>query len=106
MNGKIIPLEKSSQNSQGQSNQMSNNSNVINNMRFETKTVHAACTPDESTGACDTPSHQAAAFKFKNTQQAANIFSLKEKDAASMLQRCYSDDIGTDALLKPHDNIL
>ncbi len=79
MNGKIIPLEKSSQNSQGQSNQMSNNSNVINNMRFETKTVHAACTPDESTGACDTPIHQAAAFKFKNTQQAANIFSLKEK---------------------------
>lgn len=49
------------------------------NMSFETLSIHAGAEPDKTTGACGTAIHQSAAYKFKNTQHAANAFSLKEK---------------------------
>lgn len=49
------------------------------NRGFETLAVHAGAEPDPSTGACGTPIHQAAAFRFRDTKHAADAFSLKEK---------------------------
>lgn len=48
-------------------------------MKMETLSVHAGAEPDPATGASSTPIHQSVAFRFKNTEHAANAFSLKEK---------------------------
>lgn len=50
-----------------------------NRMRFETLSIHAGAEPCPETGACGTPIHQSAAFRFRDTKHAANAFSLKEK---------------------------
>jgi len=47
-------------------------------MQFETLAIHAGAEPDPVTGACGTPIHQSAGYRFKTTKQAANLFSLKE----------------------------
>ncbi len=48
-------------------------------MHIETLSVHAGAEPDPVTGACGTPIHQAVSFRFRDTEHAANAFSLKEK---------------------------
>lgn len=45
--------------------------------RFETKALHAGFTPD-STSARAIPVHRTAAYLFRNTEHAANLFALKE----------------------------
>lgn len=45
---------------------------------FETKQVHAGATPDPVTGARVTPIYQTTSFVFRDTQHAANLFSLAE----------------------------
>ena len=46
-------------------------------MKFNTKCVHAGNNSDE-TGARQIPIHQSASFIFRNAQQAADLFALKE----------------------------
>ncbi len=46
-------------------------------MKFNSLCVHAGNNPDE-TGARQIPIHQSASFIFKDTNHAANLFSLKE----------------------------
>jgi O-acetylhomoserine (thiol)-lyase len=46
-------------------------------MKFNSICVHAGNNPDE-TGARQVPIHQTASFVFKNAQQAADLFALKE----------------------------
>jgi len=57
---------------------MTQDNNKPNAHRFETLTIHAGSAPDETTGAVGTPIHQAVSYKFKDTKQAAGVFSLKE----------------------------
>jgi O-acetylhomoserine (thiol)-lyase len=45
---------------------------------FETKQVHAGAAPDPTTGARATPIYQTTSFAFRNTQHAADLFSLAE----------------------------
>jgi O-acetylhomoserine (thiol)-lyase len=45
---------------------------------FETKQVHAGAAPDPTTGARATPIYQTTAFAFRDTEHAANLFSLAE----------------------------
>jgi O-acetylhomoserine (thiol)-lyase len=45
---------------------------------FETKQVHAGAAPDPTTGARATPIYQTTAFSFRDTEHAANLFSLAE----------------------------
>ena len=46
-------------------------------MKFNSLCVHAGNNPDE-TGARQVPIHQSASFVFKDSEHAANLFSLKE----------------------------
>ncbi|WP_175400337.1 PLP-dependent transferase, partial [Streptomyces prasinopilosus] len=45
---------------------------------FETKQVHAGAEPDPTTGARATPIYQTTSFVFRDTQHAADVFSLAE----------------------------
>lgn len=45
---------------------------------FETKQVHAGAVPDPTTGARAVPIYQSTSFVFRDTQHAANLFSLAE----------------------------
>jgi O-acetylhomoserine (thiol)-lyase len=45
---------------------------------FETKQVHAGAAPDPTTGARATPIYQTTSFAFRDTQHAADLFSLAE----------------------------
>lgn len=45
---------------------------------FETRQVHAGAAPDATTGARATPIYQTTAFAFRDTQHAADLFSLAE----------------------------
>ena len=45
---------------------------------FETKQIHAGQTPDPTTGAIALPIYQTTAFQFRDTEHAANLFSLAE----------------------------
>ncbi|MER5991652.1 bifunctional o-acetylhomoserine/o-acetylserine sulfhydrylase [Streptomyces viridosporus] len=45
---------------------------------FETKQVHAGAEPDPTTGARATPIYQTSSFVFRDTQHAADVFSLAE----------------------------
>ncbi len=45
---------------------------------FETKQVHAGAEPDPTTGARATPIYQTTSFVFRDTQHAADLFSLAE----------------------------
>nr|WP_144566811.1 O-acetylhomoserine aminocarboxypropyltransferase/cysteine synthase family protein [Neobacillus bataviensis] len=46
--------------------------------RFETLSVHGGLSPDPVTGARAVPIYQNNAYQFKNTEHAANLFSLAE----------------------------
>ena len=46
--------------------------------RFETLSVHGGLAPDPVTGARAVPIYQNNAYQFKNTEHAANLFSLAE----------------------------
>ena len=45
---------------------------------FETKQVHAGAAPDPTTGARAVPIYQTTSYVFRDTQHAANLFSLAE----------------------------
>ncbi|HEX5993729.1 MAG TPA: bifunctional o-acetylhomoserine/o-acetylserine sulfhydrylase [Jiangellales bacterium] len=45
---------------------------------FETKQVHAGAVPDPTTGARAVPIYQTTSYVFRDTQHAANLFSLAE----------------------------
>jgi O-acetylhomoserine (thiol)-lyase len=45
---------------------------------FETRQVHAGASPDPATGARATPIYQTTSFVFRDTQHAADLFSLAE----------------------------
>jgi O-acetylhomoserine (thiol)-lyase len=49
-----------------------------NNYRFETLALHAGQVPDPSTLSRGVPVHRTSSYVFKNTEHAANLFSLKE----------------------------
>ena len=46
--------------------------------KFDTLALHAGQTPDSDTGARVTPIFQTTSFVFRDTEHAANLFSLKE----------------------------
>jgi len=46
--------------------------------RFETLQVHAGQTPDPTTGSRAVPIYQTTSYVFKDSEHAANLFSLKE----------------------------
>ena len=45
---------------------------------FNTKQIHAGQEPDGSFGSINLPIHQTTAYQFSSTEQAANMFALKE----------------------------
>ncbi len=45
---------------------------------FETKQIHAGQTPDPTTGARALPIYQTTSYQFRDTQHAADLFSLAE----------------------------
>ena len=45
---------------------------------FETRQIHAGQSPDPTTGARALPIYQTTSYVFKDTEQAANLFALKE----------------------------
>src|SRR6476469_10355402 len=48
------------------------------NWSFETRQVHAGQVPDEATGARALPIYQTTSYVYRDTDQAANLFALKE----------------------------
>jgi OAH/OAS sulfhydrylase len=48
------------------------------NWSFETRQIHAGQEPDPTTGARALPIYQTTSYVFKDTEQAANLFALKE----------------------------
>ncbi|WP_392425780.1 bifunctional o-acetylhomoserine/o-acetylserine sulfhydrylase [Barrientosiimonas humi] len=48
------------------------------NWSFETRQLHAGQEPDPTTGARALPIYQTTSYVFKDTEQAANLFGLKE----------------------------
>ena len=51
---------------------------MINSKHPETIGLHAGWRADETTGSVAVPIHQTTSYQFKNTDQAANLFSLSE----------------------------
>ena len=45
---------------------------------FETRQIHAGAAPDPATGARATPIYQTTSYEFRDTEHAANLFSLAE----------------------------
>ncbi len=45
---------------------------------FETQQIHAGAAPDPTTGARAVPIYQTSSFVFRDTQHAADVFSLAE----------------------------
>src|SRR6478609_5536073 len=45
---------------------------------FETQQIHAGAAPDPTTGARAVPIYQTTSYVFRDTQHAANLFSLAE----------------------------
>ena len=45
---------------------------------FETQQIHAGQAPDPTTGSRALPIHATTSYAFKDTEQAANLFALKE----------------------------
>jgi len=50
----------------------------MSNFKFETLQLHAGQEPDPITGSRAVAIHQTTSYVFKNTEQAANLFGLKE----------------------------
>ncbi len=51
---------------------------MTNSIHPETIGLHAGWRADETTGSVAVPIHQTTSYQFKNTDQAANLFSLSE----------------------------
>ena len=47
-------------------------------MKIGTRTLHAGQKADPTTGACAVPIYQTTSYQFRDTEHAANLFSLKE----------------------------
>lgn len=50
----------------------------VEKLGFNTRQIHAGSSPDPATGARNTPIYQSTAFAFRDSEHAANLFSLKE----------------------------
>lgn len=50
----------------------------MNNLRFETRQIHAGLKPDEATGARGIAIYPTSAYRFKTCDYAANLFELSE----------------------------
>jgi len=48
------------------------------NAKLDTILLHAGHEPDPATGSCAVPIYQSAAYNFRDTQHALNLFSLQE----------------------------
>jgi len=48
------------------------------NAKLDTLLLHAGYEPDPATGSCVVPIYQTTAYNFRDTEHAANLFSLKE----------------------------
>ncbi|MCL2874387.1 MAG: O-acetylhomoserine aminocarboxypropyltransferase/cysteine synthase [Defluviitaleaceae bacterium] len=48
------------------------------NAKLDTILLHAGYEPDPTTGSCSVPIYQTAAYNFRDTEHAVNLFSLKE----------------------------
>ena len=48
------------------------------NLKTETLALHAGHTPDQETLSRSVPVYRTSSYVFKNTEHAANLFSLKE----------------------------
>jgi len=48
------------------------------NAKLDTILLHAGYEPDPTTGSCAVPIYQTTAYNFRDTEHAANLFSLKE----------------------------
>ncbi len=53
--------------------------NTGKTMAFETLAIHSGPGPDPATGATSPAIHQSSSYVFRDTEHAANVFSLKEK---------------------------
>lgn len=53
-------------------------SNIDLKLKTETLALHGGQLPDETTGARAVPIYQTTSYQFKSTEQAANLFGLKE----------------------------
>ncbi|MET0767703.1 MAG: aminotransferase class I/II-fold pyridoxal phosphate-dependent enzyme, partial [Aeromicrobium sp.] len=51
---------------------------MSDNWSFETKQIHAGQVPDPTTGARALPIYQTTSYQFRDTQHAADLFSLAE----------------------------
>jgi len=51
---------------------------MTNSIHPETISLHAGWRADETTGSVAVPIHQTTSYQFKDTDQAANLFSLSE----------------------------
>ncbi len=51
---------------------------MSSNWNFETRAIHAGQTPDSATGSRAVPIYQTSSYVFRDTEHAANLFSLKE----------------------------
>jgi O-acetylhomoserine (thiol)-lyase len=47
-------------------------------MKLETQCIHAGYSPEATTLSCAVPIYRTAAYVFRNTEHAANLFALKE----------------------------
>ena len=45
---------------------------------FNTRQIHAGAAPDPATGSRATPIYQTTAYKFRDSDHAANLFALSE----------------------------
>lgn len=53
-------------------------SRIDNKLRIESLALHGGQEPDPATGSRAVPIYQTTSYQFKNTEHAANLFSLKE----------------------------
>jgi O-acetylhomoserine (thiol)-lyase len=53
-------------------------SKIDDKLKTESILVHGGQTPDPTTGACAVPIYQTAAYQFKSSDHAANLFALAE----------------------------
>ena len=58
-------------------------------MRFETQAVHSGCTPD-ATGSRAVPVHRTAAYQFRDTDHAADLFAAERSEERRVGKECRS----------------
>ncbi len=51
----------------------------MKNLGFQTRQIHSGYCPEKSNNSCVTPIYPTAAYTFRNTQHAENLFNLEEE---------------------------